>query len=55
MRNESPHPITTYGRSKLAEEELAKTFMDKFPVTICRAPAVYGERDTEIFNFFQNF
>jgi len=51
----SCHPITTYGRSKLAEEELARTFMDKLPITICRAPAVYGERDTEIFIFFQTF
>ncbi|MFO7444910.1 MAG: NAD(P)-dependent oxidoreductase [Ignavibacteriaceae bacterium] len=48
-------PITTYGKSKLAEEELAASFMDKLPVTICRAPAVYGERDTEIFIFFQTF
>ena len=53
--NEIPHPITTYGRSKLAEEKLAKTFMGKFPVTICRAPAVYGERDTEILIFFKTF
>ena len=52
---DTPSPITTYGRSKLAEEELAKTFMNKFPVTICRAPAVYGERDTEIFIFFKTF
>jgi len=48
-------PITTYGKSKLAEEELAKQFMDKLPVTICRAPAVYGERDTEILIFFKTF
>jgi dihydroflavonol-4-reductase len=48
-------PITTYGRSKLAEERLAQTYMDKLPVTICRAPAVYGERDTEILIFFQTF
>lgn len=48
-------PITTYGRSKLAQEELAKSYMDRLPVTICRAPAVYGERDTEIFIFFQTF
>jgi nucleoside-diphosphate-sugar epimerase len=51
----SCHPITTYGRSKLAEEELAKTYMDRLPVTICRAPAVYGERDTEILIFFKTF
>jgi nucleoside-diphosphate-sugar epimerase len=48
-------PITTYGRSKLAQENLAKSYMDKLPITICRAPAVFGERDTEIFIFFQTF
>lgn len=52
---DEPHPITTYGRSKLAQENLARDYMDKIPITICRAPAVYGERDTEIFIFFQTF
>jgi len=50
-----PHPITTYGKSKLAEEELAKQYMNKLPIVICRAPAVYGERDTEIFIFFNTY
>jgi nucleoside-diphosphate-sugar epimerase len=49
------HPITTYGKSKLAEENLAKTYMDRLPITICRAPAVFGERDTEILIFFKTF
>lgn len=48
-------PITTYGKSKLAEENLARSFMDRLPITICRAPAVYGERDTEILIFFKTF
>ncbi len=48
-------PITTYGRSKVEEEELAKKYMDKIPITICRAPAVYGERDTEILIYFKTF
>ncbi len=48
-------PITTYGRSKLAEEKLVLSYKDKLPITICRAPAVYGERDTEIFIYFQTF
>jgi len=48
-------PITTYGRSKLAEEKLATSYMDRLPITICRAPAVYGERDTEILIFFKTF
>ncbi len=48
-------PITTYGKSKLAEEELSKNYMDRLPITICRAPAVFGERDTEILIFFKTF
>ncbi|RPI75943.1 MAG: NAD(P)-dependent oxidoreductase [Ignavibacteriales bacterium] len=48
-------PITTYGRSKLAQEQLAKSFMDRLPITICKVAAVYGERDTEIFIFFKTF
>jgi nucleoside-diphosphate-sugar epimerase len=48
-------PITTYGRSKYEQEKLALSYSDRLPVTICRAPAVYGERDTEIFIYFQNF
>jgi nucleoside-diphosphate-sugar epimerase len=56
IKEDDPYnPITTYGRSKLAEEELAKSFMDRLPITICRAPAVFGERDTEIFIFFRTF
>jgi nucleoside-diphosphate-sugar epimerase len=53
--NDICNPITTYGRSKLAEEKLAGSYMDRLPITICRAPAVFGERDTEIFIFFQTF
>ncbi len=48
-------PITTYGKSKLEEEKLVMSFKNKLPVTICRAPAVYGERDTEIFIYFNTF
>ena len=48
-------PITTYGKSKLEEEKLALSYKDKLPITICRAPAVYGERDTEIFIYFNTF
>lgn len=48
-------PITTYGKSKLEEEKLVLSFKDKLPITICRAPAVYGEKDTEIFIYFKTF
>ena len=50
-----PNPLTTYARSKLKQEEVALSYKDIFPVTICRAPAIYGERDTEIFIYFQVF
>jgi nucleoside-diphosphate-sugar epimerase len=48
-------PITTYGKSKAEQEKLALSYADRLPVTVCRASAVYGERDTEIFIFFQTF
>ena len=48
-------PLTTYARSKLKQEQVTLAFKEIFPVTICRAPAIYGERDTEIFIYFQVF
>jgi len=50
-----PNPLTTYARSKLKQEQVALSYNDIFPVTICRAPAIFGERDTEIFIYFQVF
>lgn len=49
------HPITTYGRSKLAQEQLAKSFMNKIPITIVRPPAVFGPRDTEVYLVFKTY
>ncbi len=50
-----PHPITRYGKSKYEEEKLAKTYMGSFPITIIMPHAVYGERDTEIYQFFKTY
>lgn len=47
-----PHPITTYGRSKLAGEEECRRQAAQVPLTIVRPPAVYGPRDKDIFEFF---
>ncbi len=49
------HPITTYGKSKLEQEKIAKAYMNRLPITIVRPPAIYGERDTEIYLFFKTF
>ncbi|MCP4685006.1 MAG: SDR family NAD(P)-dependent oxidoreductase [bacterium] len=48
-----PNPITTYGRSKLAGEQVALSFADRLPVAVIRPPGVYGPGDKEIFAIFQ--
>lgn len=49
------HPLTRYGKSKYMQEQLAKKYMDKLPITIIRPPAVYGPRDTEIYLVFKTY
>lgn len=51
--DDTPHPITTYGESKWAAEQLVHQWRDRLPWTIVRPPAVYGPRDTEIYIYFQ--
>jgi nucleoside-diphosphate-sugar epimerase len=46
-------PITAYGISKKAAEEVVQEFMQDMPITIVRPPAVYGQRDTAVLTFFQ--
>jgi nucleoside-diphosphate-sugar epimerase len=50
---DEPNPITSYGKSKKAGEDVAREFMSKLPVTIVRPPAVYGPRDTAIKDIFK--
>lgn len=49
----TPHPLTTYGRSKLAGEEAVLAFKDKINLAIIRPPGIYGPGDKEMFAFFQ--
>jgi nucleoside-diphosphate-sugar epimerase len=46
-----PHPVTDYGRSKLAAEVLVRAA--PLPWAIVRPPVVYGEHDTETFKLFK--
>ncbi len=46
-------PLTDYGMSKVAEEDLAISYMDRLPIAIIRPPVVYGERDSEVLLFFK--
>lgn len=47
VEEETPHPVSFYGESKLAAEREAERFNKYFSVTILRPAAVYGPRDTE--------
>jgi nucleoside-diphosphate-sugar epimerase len=47
----APTPVTDYGHSKLAAEELVRAA--SFPWTIVRPPVVYGERDRETLRIFR--
>ncbi|MFQ5799510.1 MAG: NAD-dependent epimerase/dehydratase family protein [Bacteroidota bacterium] len=47
-------PITTYGRSKMEAELECQRYMDKLPITVVRPAAVYGPRDTDVYEFFRN-
>jgi nucleoside-diphosphate-sugar epimerase len=52
-REDVPRPLTAYGRTKLAGEKLCEAVADTFEVAILRAPAVYGPRDRDVFEFFR--
>jgi nucleoside-diphosphate-sugar epimerase len=48
---ETPHPVSNYGRSKLAAEALVRESGLRY--VIIRPPAVYGPRDTEMLRLFK--
>ena len=48
-----PSPISSYGRSKLAAESEVRALGEGFWWAIVRPPAIYGPRDTDIFEFFR--
>jgi nucleoside-diphosphate-sugar epimerase len=48
---EPPHPVTAYGRSKLAAEQIVSS--SRLPWSIVRPPIVYGPRDREVLKIFR--
>ncbi len=48
-----PAPLTAYGRTKLAGERISQQAASVAQVAILRAPAVYGPRERDIFEFFR--
>ena len=49
--SETPHPVTAYGRSKLAAEQMVRGSTLRW--SIIRPPVVYGPRDREILKVFR--
>jgi nucleoside-diphosphate-sugar epimerase len=50
---ESPHPVSNYGRSKLAGELAAARYADRAPTTIVRPGIVFGPRDPALAKAFR--
>ncbi|MGH2619055.1 MAG: NAD-dependent epimerase/dehydratase family protein [Anaerolineales bacterium] len=46
-------PVSNYGRSKLAGERAARASSTRVPLTIVRAPIVFGEWDRDVFKMFR--
>jgi len=51
--DDPPHPVTSYGRSKLMGEQEALKFKDRLPLVIVRASAVFGPLDRDFLEFFR--
>lgn len=51
--SEPPRPVTPYGRSKLAAEEVVREAPAQLPWTIVRPPTIYGPRDREMLRVFR--
>lgn len=52
-RHDTPKPLTAYGRTKLAGEKICEAVSGSVEVVVLRAPAVYGPRDRDVFEFFR--
>ena len=49
----APQPISNYGKSKRAAEELAQQFRDRLNISIVRPPIVLGPHDSRGFEIFK--
>jgi nucleoside-diphosphate-sugar epimerase len=46
-------PLTYYGKSKLAGEEIAQQYASSLPIVILRPPVVYGPREVNFLSFIK--
>jgi len=53
VESDPPAPITAYGRSKLAAEQIISGYKDRISAVVVRPCAVYGPRDTGFLAYFR--
>ena len=51
--DDTPRPVSIYGRSKLAGEVACAEYKEQLPITIVRPPIVYGPRDRDVYEYFK--
>jgi dihydroflavonol-4-reductase len=52
QESDPPHPVTWYGKSKLAAERALANMQPGLPATIIRSAAVFGPRDRDFYRYF---
>lgn len=52
QESDAARPVSRYGRSKLAAEEMARTFCTELPISIVRPPVVLGPGDRDGLEMF---
>ena len=53
VESDSPVPVSYYGRSKLAGEQVALGYADALPITVVRPCAVFGAGDRGMYQVFR--
>ncbi len=53
VESDFPNPVEAYGQSKLEAERVALRYAESLPIVILRASAVYGPRDVDFLNIFE--
>jgi nucleoside-diphosphate-sugar epimerase len=48
-----PHPVSDYGKSKLLAEQETQKHKERFSIVVLRPSAVYGPRDTDMYELFR--
>ncbi|MCU0611411.1 MAG: NAD-dependent epimerase/dehydratase family protein [Candidatus Eisenbacteria bacterium] len=51
--SDQPAPVSWYGQSKLAQEQVVAAYRDSLSVSVIRPPAVYGPRDRDFLPLFR--